>query len=65
MYHSELPDIDLLIRTSGEKKISNFMLWHLAYCEFVFFDVNWPDFKNFHLLYAIHEYKSRKKTKGE
>lgn len=54
-----LQDPDLLIRTSGEIRLSNFMLWQLAYSEFLFTDVLWPDFKDVHLLQAIGEYQRR------
>ena len=61
-YHS--PNIDLLIRTGGEKRLSNFMLWHLAYTELIFLDKMWPDF-NFNLLESsINEFISRKRKFG-
>ena len=61
-YHS--PNIDLLIRTGGEKRLSNFMLWHLAYTELIFLDQMWPDF-NFSLLdSSIYEFISRKRKFG-
>ena len=61
-YHS--PNIDLLIRTGGEKRLSNFMLWHLAYTELIFLDQMWPDF-NFNLLdSSINEFISRKRKFG-
>ncbi|WP_018922522.1 isoprenyl transferase [Salsuginibacillus kocurii] len=63
MSHS-LPDPDLLIRTSGEIRLSNFMLWQLAYSEFYFADVLWPDFTKGHLDEAIEVYKSRKRRYG-
>lgn len=59
-----LPDVDLLIRTSGEQRISNFLLWHLAYAEFVFEPVNWPDFGYAHLLSALNEYAGRERRLG-
>ncbi len=64
MYTSELPDPDLLIRTSGEIRISNFLLWQLAYSELWFTDVYWPDFSKGHLLEALNEYQKRKRRFG-
>jgi undecaprenyl diphosphate synthase len=61
---SELPDPDLLIRTSGELRLSNFMLWQLAYSEFWFTDVYWPEFTEQHLFTAIREYQRRKRRYG-
>ncbi|MGI9406864.1 MAG: isoprenyl transferase [Hyphomicrobiaceae bacterium] len=58
------PDPDLLIRTSGEKRISNFLLWQLAYTELVFTDVLWPDFSKEHLEAAIAEYQLRDRRYG-
>ncbi len=57
-------DPDLLIRTSGEIRLSNFMLWQLAYTEFVFTDVLWPDFREEHLIAAISEYQHRGRRFG-
>ncbi|GIP36846.1 isoprenyl transferase [Paenibacillus sp. J31TS4] len=59
-----LPDPDLLIRTSGERRISNFMLWQLAYTELIFSDLYWPDFSDEHLYEAILEYQSRNRRFG-
>ena len=59
-YYPELPDIDLLIRTAGEMRISNFMLWHLAYAEMLVTPVLWPDFKRENLVEALSEYRRRK-----
>ncbi len=59
-----LPDPDLLIRTSGEQRISNFLLWQCAYTEFVFMDVLWPDFGPDHLAQAIAQYASRQRRFG-
>ncbi|NPC92605.1 isoprenyl transferase [Bacillus sp. WMMC1349] len=59
-----LQDPDLLIRTSGEIRLSNFMLWQLAYSEFLFTDVLWPDFKEAHFLQAIGEYQRRGRRFG-
>ncbi|MGH1350362.1 MAG: isoprenyl transferase [Methyloligellaceae bacterium] len=61
---SEVPDPDLLIRTSGEKRLSNFLLWQSAYTEFVFQDVLWPDYDENHLLAAIQEYFHRDRRYG-
>lgn len=58
------PDPDLLIRTSGEMRISNFLLWQLAYTEFVFLDTYWPDFGREHLEQAIAEFRSRDRRYG-
>lgn len=58
------PDPDLVIRTSGERRISNFLLWQAAYAEFVFSDVLWPDFRRTHLLSALNEYTSRDRRFG-
>ena len=60
----EIPDPDLLIRTSGEKRISNFMLWECAYSEFVFVDVLWPDFSRDQLGDAIAEFSRRNRRYG-
>lgn len=60
-----LPDPDLLIRTSGEQRTSNFLLWQLAYAEFYFADVHWPDFSKEELLKAIEVYNSRDRRFGE
>ncbi|MFM2130778.1 MAG: hypothetical protein RL477_2324 [Pseudomonadota bacterium] len=59
-----LPDPDLLIRTSGEQRISNFLLWQSAYAEFVFLDVLWPDFSKRDLEYAIAEFSRRERRYG-
>ena len=59
-----LPDPDLLIRTSGEQRISNFMLWQLAYTELVFLEVNWPEFNQGHLATAIEEFRRRERRYG-
>ncbi|MCX7711841.1 MAG: isoprenyl transferase [Clostridia bacterium] len=64
LYTSEIPDPDLLIRTSGEKRISNFLLWQLAYTEFYYTDVLWPDFREKHLIEAVREYQSRHRRFG-
>jgi undecaprenyl diphosphate synthase len=59
-----LPDPDLLIRTSGEQRISNFMLWQCAYAELVFVDTLWPDFGKEHLEQAIAEFRRRERRYG-
>ena len=59
-----MPDIDLLIRTSGEKRISNFMLWKLAYTELYFTDTLWPDFTTVEFETAIKDYLKRKRRFG-
>ena len=59
-----LPDPDLLIRTSGEQRLSNFMLWQLAYTELVFLPVNWPEFDKVHLDQAIAEFERRERRYG-
>ncbi|MDH3731724.1 MAG: polyprenyl diphosphate synthase [Acidimicrobiia bacterium] len=60
----EMPDVDLLIRTSGEHRISNFLLWRAAYAEMVFTDVLWPDFDRTSLADAIEEYENRHRRFG-
>ena len=60
----EIPDPDLMIRTAGEKRISNFLLWNLAYTELYFTDVCWPDFTKEELLKAIEDYSRRKRKFG-
>ena len=62
---SGIPDPDLLIRTSGEMRISNYLLWQIAYTELVFFDVFWPDFKKDNLYAAIIEYQKRQRRYGK
>ena len=64
LYHPDMPDPDLVIRTSGEFRISNFLLWELAYSELVFVDVLWPDFRRGHLLEAIREFQRRDRRFG-
>jgi undecaprenyl diphosphate synthase len=61
---SGLPDPDLLIRTSGEQRLSNFLIWQSAYTEFVFIDAHWPDFSKSHLVAAIGEFKKRERRFG-
>ena len=65
LYTHNLPDVDLLIRTSGEHRISNFLLWQIAYAELFFTDVLWPDFKENHLYEAIISYQKRERRFGK
>lgn len=65
LYTHDLPDVDLLIRTSGEHRISNFLLWQIAYAELYFIDVFWPDFKEHHLVEAIKNYQNRERRFGK
>ena len=60
----DIPDPDLMIRTSGEQRLSNYLLWQLAYSEFYFTDVPWPDFNEEELKKAIAEYSSRNRRFG-
>ena len=64
LYTKGQPDPDLVIRPSGDIRISNFLLWQIAYAEFWFTDINWPDFKPEHLLTAIKYYQSRERRFG-
>ena len=65
LYTHDLPDVDLLIRTSGEHRISNFLLWQIAYAELFFIDVLWPDFSEHHLAEAILNYQNRERRFGK
>jgi len=65
LYTQNLPDVDLLIRTSGEQRISNFLLWQIAYAELYFTSVLWPDFTKDHLYEAIIEYQKRERRFGK
>ncbi len=65
LYTFTLPDVDFLIRTSGEKRISNFLLWQIAYAEFYFTDVLWPDFRKEDFFKAIVEYQNRERRFGK
>lgn len=65
LYTKDLPDPDLLIRTSGEKRISNFLLWQLSYAEFYFSDTLWPDFSKRELIEIIEDYKNRERRYGK
>ncbi len=64
LYAADVPDPDLLIRTSGEQRISNFLLWQLAYTELVFLPIGWPDFTEEHLAAAIAEFGRRERRYG-
>ena len=61
----DLPMPDLMVRTAGEQRVSNFMLWQLAYAEFVFSDLYWPDFKSAQMLEALQAYALRKRRFGQ
>jgi len=65
LYTQNLPDVDLLIRTSGEQRISNFLLWQIAYAELYFTDTLWPDFTKEDLYKAIIEYQKRERRFGK
>ncbi|WP_194766917.1 isoprenyl transferase [Tamlana sp. I1] len=65
LYTQNLPDVDLLVRTSGEQRISNFLLWQIAYAELHFTSVLWPDFTRQHLYEAIIEYQKRERRFGK
>ncbi|MEX2100468.1 MAG: polyprenyl diphosphate synthase [Acidimicrobiia bacterium] len=64
LYAPDMPDPDLMIRTSGEYRISNYLLWQSAYSEFVFTDVLWPDFRRQHLFDGVAEYQRRERRFG-
>lgn len=65
LYTRNMPDADLVIRTSGEQRISNFLLWQAAYAELYFTDVLWPDFREQHLHQAIFSYQKRERRFGK
>jgi len=65
LYTQNLPDVDLLIRTSGEQRISNFLLWQIAYAELYFVEIFWPDFRLEHLAEAIKNYQNRERRFGK
>lgn len=65
LYTRNLPDVDLVIRTSGEQRISNFLLWQIAYAELYFTDVLWPDFSAEHLMEALESYQNRERRFGK
>ena len=65
LYTHNLPDVDLVIRTSGEQRISNFLLWQVAYAEFYYTDILWPDFREKDLHEAIISYQKRERRFGK
>lgn len=65
MYSADLPDADLIIRTSGESRLSGFLLWQSAYSEFVFVDVNWPAFRRVDFLRALRDFEGRTRRFGQ
>jgi len=65
LYTFSLPDVDLMIRTSGEQRISNFLLWQLAYAELYFTNTLWPDFTKEHLFNAVYDYQNRERRFGK
>ena len=65
LYTLDLPDVDLLVRTSGEQRISNFLLWQIAYAELYFTEVLWPDFRKEDLYEAILNYQNRERRFGK
>jgi len=65
LYTFNLPEVDLMIRTSGEKRLSNFLLWQMAYAELYFTDVLWPDFRKEHFYDAIIDYQNRERRFGK
>ncbi len=65
MYYGDLPDPDFLIRTSGEERISNFLLWQIAYAELYFADINWPELDRWRFLRAIETYQKRQRRYGQ
>ena len=65
IYTAGLPDPDIIVRTSGEERISNFMLWQLAYSEFLFIDTLWPDMDKKDIDYIINEYSKRNRRFGD
>ncbi|HSI70403.1 MAG TPA: isoprenyl transferase [Gillisia sp.] len=65
LYTQNLPDVDLLIRTSGEQRISNFLLWQIAYAELYFTNILWPDFRREDLYEAIYNYQTRERRFGK
>jgi tritrans,polycis-undecaprenyl-diphosphate synthase [geranylgeranyl-diphosphate specific] len=64
LYEPSLPDPDLILRTSGEERVSNFLLWQSAYSEFYFSEVNWPELKKIDFLRAIYSYQTRERRYG-
>jgi short-chain Z-isoprenyl diphosphate synthase len=64
MYRPDLPEVDLVIRTSGESRLSGFLLWQSAYAEFVFVDVYWPAFRRADFLRALRDFTRRERRFG-
>jgi undecaprenyl diphosphate synthase len=64
LFTADMPDPDLLIRTSGEERISNFLLWQLAYAELIFIDTLWPEFSGQDFENALKEYRNRERRYG-
>ncbi len=64
LYYPDQPDPDLVVRTSGEHRISNFLLWQIAYSELVFDEVLWPDFRRHHLFAAVRDFQRRQRRYG-
>lgn len=65
LYNADIPDPDLVVRTSGESRISNFLLWEIAYSELIFTETLWPDFRRENLFDALREYQARERRFGE
>lgn len=65
LYNPDIPDPDLVVRTSGESRISNFLLWEIAYSELIFTDTLWPDFRRENLFEAVREFQARERRFGE
>ena len=65
LYHPEIPDVDLLIRTGGDLRISNFLLWEIAYAELFFSPIMWPDFRKEHLREIVDHFVSRERRFGK
>ncbi len=65
LYTKDVPDVDLMVRTSGEQRISNFLLWQMAYAELYFTNILWPDFRKENLYEAIYNYQNRERRFGK
>ena len=65
LYTHDLPDVDMVIRTSGEQRISNFLLWQIAYAELFFTEILWPDYRKENLFEAIYNYQNRERRFGK
>ncbi|MDR3227281.1 MAG: di-trans,poly-cis-decaprenylcistransferase, partial [Prevotellaceae bacterium] len=65
LYTNDMPDPELIIRTSGEMRLSNFLLWQAAYSELYFTEILWPDFRKQHLYDAIYDYQNRERRFGK